>query len=347
MKTDEKKEEVEEDIHIQTENIIKKIQEQLRLTEEALNIGKNKIEDNPITYSKSMRFPSKRKIPQHLLKIRDYSLEYLNIEKTYDKKPDNAPFDDCCSICNSKIYYIKYICIICNTILCPKCEIEHEHPVLKCKFSQLSSLESIYILINTKNQEVKNNKNSNSGFFNIFSNKYEIKLKCDSYTFTMRPKTKKYISITIQNISNAELDCEKNKVTLYSKNNNDLKVYTKFLNNKINRGESVEALVLIESNDKVKEYIFYIEVFSLLSKRLQSNILNFKVKINNDQEEEELDIFFKDYPKITIESKEIKQGVRKIFEDPKNKNKYDPLTILKHLKYNKGSVDDTFYELWK
>ena len=346
MNKDEKNEE-EEDIHTQTENIIKKIQEQLRLTEEALNLGKPKFEAVDVPFGhRSMMLP-KKKVPQYLLKIKDYSLEYLNVDNSYPDKPSNSPFDDSCSICNSKMYYIKYICVICNCFLCPKCEIEHEHPVLKCKFGQFSSLESIYIYLNTKNQEVKNNKNNSNFLSNIFSNKYELKLRCDSRTFTMRPKTKKKIPITVYNLSSGEIDCEKNKVALYGKNNNDLKVYTHFLKNKLNKNESCEALITVESCDKTKEYIFNIEIYSLLTNKLKNNILNFKVKINNDQEEEELDNYFKDYPIITIESKDIKKGVKKIYEDSKNKNKFDPPTILKHLKNNKGSVDDTFYELFK
>ena len=347
MNKDENNE--EEDIHTQTENIIKKIQEQLRLTEEALSLGRTKFEPVEVPFGhKSMMLPSKKKVPQYLSKIKDYSLEYLNLDNTYPEKPNNSPFEDNCSICNSKMYYIKYICVICNCFLCPKCEIEHEHPLLKCKYSQFSSLESIYIYLNTKNQEVKNNKNNSSNFLsNIFSNKYELKLKCESNTFTMRPETKKTIPITIFNLSSGEIDCSKNKVALYSKNNNDLKVYTHFVKNKLNKNESCEASIIIESNDKIKEYIFYIEVYSLLSNKLKNNILNFKVKINNDQEEEELDNYFKDYPIITIESKDIKKGVKRIYEDSKNKKKIDPPTILKHLKKNKGNVDETFYDLIK
>ena len=347
MKDDEKKE--EQDIHTQTENIIKKIQEQLRLTEEALSLTRPKFEEvNLPDGSKSMVLPQKKKAPQYLLKIKDYSLEYLNLDKKYSKKPEDAPFDDCCSICNEKIYYFKYICIVCkDIILCPKCEIEHEHPVLKCKFNQLSSLESIYIFINTKLQEVKNHKNNSNFLSNIFSNKYELKLKCDSTIFAMRPKTKKNIPITILNLSNTELDCEKNKVMLYGKNNYDLQVYTHSIKKKLNKNESTEALILLESTDKDKEYTFYIEVFSLMSNKLKSNVLSFKVEINEDQEDEKLDNFFVDYPVITIESKSLKKGVKKIYEDSKNKNKFDPPTILKHLKNNKGNVDDTFYELFK
>jgi hypothetical protein len=119
MKQDE-----EEDLHLRTEDILKKIQEQMRLAEEALNFERPKLEEaKEKGVSKSMTFSKTKKNPQqNLIKIKDPSLDFVNLEENYSKKPDNAPFDDCCSICSSKIYYIKYICVICeNCILCPKC----------------------------------------------------------------------------------------------------------------------------------------------------------------------------------------------------------------------------------
>lgn len=337
----------EDDIHIQTENIIKKIQEQLRLTEEALNLGKPTFESIKVRdFSKSMTFPIKNKQKQNLLKIRDPSIKLINLEENYINKPDNCPFDESCSFCNSKIYFIKYICIICNSVLCPKCEICHEHPTLKLKFPQLSSLESIYIYLNTKNQEIKNNRNnSNSSFFlsNIFSNKNELKLECNSYSFTMKPNSKMNIPITIYNLTNSEFDCYKNKVTLYGKSNQNLKVNTTQVKNKMNKSEQIDVLVTIESKDSIEDYNFSIELFSIISNKLKCNSLIFKVDIKDDEENEELNEFFKDNPKLIIESKAIKKGVKKLMED--TKNKCNENQILELLKKNNGNVDETFYKL--
>ena len=345
----QEKKEDEEDIFIQTEIILKKMQEQMRLTEEALSIGKPRLGEVKLAdNSKSMMLPQRNLIPQNVFKIRESVQEFLNIdlEKDFTKMPENAPFDDCCSICKSKIYFNKYICTVCcDFILCPKCEIEHEHPVLKCKFNQLSSLESIFIYLNTKNQEIKNNKN-NSGFLsNIFSNKYDLKLGCSISEFTMRPNSKKSIPLTIHNLSSTELDWDKNKVVIYGRNSKDLKIYSTFLKEKINKSKKIETLVTIETNDKrkEKEYIFQLELYSLLSSRLKSNMLILKVKINEAQEDEELNNFFKDYPKVAIESKAIKNGVKKLMQD--NKNKHDPITLLAYLLKSKGNVDDAYYQL--
>lgn len=339
-----KKEDDVNDIVQQTENILKKIQEQMRLTEEVLSLSKPNLEEEKVyTKSLSMMLPKNKKPPQSTFKIRESIQEFLNFDHNLEK-PEKSPFNDTCSFCNSKIYFNKYICIVCDCILCPKCEINHEHPVLKCKFNQLSSLESIYIYINTKNQEVKNSRNNSSFLSNIFSNKYELKMECSLNSFTMRPNSKKNIPITILNLSNTDLDCEKNKVVIYGKNNKDLKVNITYINNKMNKNDSIETLVTVESNDKTKVYNFDLEIYSsVMNNKLKSNILNFQVKINDDQEDEELNQFFKDYPKVAIESVDIKKGVKKIYQD--TKNKHDPMTILIHLKKNNGNVDDTFYNL--
>lgn len=345
MKNDTQEE--EEDIHLRTENILKKIQEQMRLAEEALNFERPKFEEvKEQGGSKSMVLSKAKNPHQNLIKIKDSSLEFVNLDENFAKKPANAIFDDCCSICSSKIYFNKYICVICeNCILCPKCEVEHEHPVLKCKFNQLSTLKDIYIYINTKNEEIKKNKNSGAAGFlgDIFSSKYELKLECNSNSFSMRPNQKKNIPVTIQNLSGSEFDSDKNKLVLFGRNNKDLKIYSTYIKETINKNEEIDALITIESNKECKVYDFSIELFSLMCNKLKSNILNFKVEINEDKEDEEVNKSFTEYPKIMIEKSNIKKGVKKIMED--SNNKYHPYVILKALKNNKGNVDEAYYEL--
>ena len=105
------KENEEEDIHTQTDNILKKIQEQMLLTEEALNSVKNESLMRNST-SQSMSLPSKKQENKNIIRIKDSSLEFVNLEQNFSQKPDNAPFDDCCSLCSSKIYYISFRSII-------------------------------------------------------------------------------------------------------------------------------------------------------------------------------------------------------------------------------------------
>ena len=344
---DEEEKENEDDIHIQTENIMKKIQEQMNLAEEALNRCKTS-EYSKDTASKSMQLPRKTKEEQNIIRIKDSSLEFVNLEQNFSKKPDDAPFDDCCSLCSSKIYYIKYICVVCkDCILCPKCEIEHEHPTVKCKFPQLSTLKDIYIYINTRNNEIKNNKGGGGFLIDIFSNKSELKLECNSNAFSMRKNKVMNIPISIYNLSGNEFDLRKHKVALFARNNKDLKVYTNLLDDKMNKNEKKIVFVKIESNDIGKVYDFTIEAFS--TAKMKSNALNFKVEVNDDGEDENLNKYFTetypDFHEILIETTVIKKGVKKLMENTNNKFEHD--AILKCLKNNKGNVDEAFYELNK
>ena len=342
----------DEDIFIQTEIILKKIKEQMRLTEEALNLSNlskpslpslGTVNKNFIN-SKSMVIQDKKNL-QNEFKIRESVKEFINTDQDYIEKPSFAPFNVKCSFCETKIYFNKYICIICDCILCPKCEISHEHPVLKCKNNQLSSLESIYIYINTKNPELKNSRTSSGFLSNIFANKYELKIECLSDSFSMRPNSKKDIPITIYNLCGTDFDCDKNKVTLYGRNNNNLKVNTACVKNKMDKNDKIEVLVTIESKENGKEYDFFIELYSLMGQKLKCNSLSFNVKIYEDKEDEELNLFFKDYPQIAIQSKKNKEGVKKLMQD--TKNKYEPVTILRYLKNNEGNVDETYFLLIK
>lgn len=347
MKSEKEKD--EEDILSKTENIMKKIQEQMSLTEEALNRCNTDAEENDkINTSKSMYLPRKKVENQNIIRIKDSSLEFVNLEQNFTKKPDNAIFDDFCSLCSSKIYYIKYICVVCkDCILCPKCEIEHEHPTVKCKFPQLSTLKDIYVYINTRNAEIKNSKTTSvPGFISdIFWNKCEFKLECNSNQFSMRKNQAKNIPIALHNLSGTEIDMKKYKLTLFGRNNKDLKVHTKFLEDTMNKNEKKAYLVKIESNDVNKVYDFTIEVFS--SVKMKSNILNFKVEINEDEEDEELNEYFTgaypDFHEILIEATYIKKGIKKILED--TNNKFDREIVLNCLKKNKGNVDETIFEL--
>ena len=336
------------DLFDQTEDISKKIEEQMRLTEEALN---NFNEDKIIrdkTYSKSMYLPRiKKKENQNIVKIKDSSLEFVNLEENFSKKPEDALFDDCCSICSSKIYYIKYMCVICkDCILCPKCEIEHEHPTLKCKFPQLSTLKDIYIYINTKNSEIKNIKNAGGFLSDIFNNKSELKLECNSYQFSMRKNSKKIIPILVYNLSGNDFDLKKNKIIIFARNNKDLNVHTKFLEGIMNKNDNLKIYVTVESVDICKTYDFTLELFSNSNAKLKSNELKFKVEINEDNDDDKLNEFFEkyqDFPEIFIEPVNIKNAVKKILEN--TSTKFEPINILKSLKNNKGNIEETLNEL--
>ena len=306
------------------------------------------LSDSHISRSKSMVINNKNK--QNVIKIigSTLDLEFVDINDNFSKKPKTAPFDEICSICSEKIYFKKFICIVCrDCILCQNCQEEHLHPMLKCKQSQLSSVQDIYNYIKNNNNEIKNminEKSKKKGFFsNFFSEKYELKLNCNSLNFSMRPNKKINIPITIQNLSNVPFDCEKYKLILFSRNNKDLKVYEKKVEQILNKQEQIDVNVELESNDFCKIYYFTIELYTYEDIKIKSNILSFTLEVNNDEEDEKLNQEFNSYPKIMVMNKDIKKGVKKILEDKSITQ--DPVTVMQFLKNNNGNIEETIKNL--
>ena len=260
------------------------------------------------------------------------------------------PFNDICKSCGGQIKNIKYICVICpDCILCQKCESIHIHPVLKCKSIQLSSLKSVYIYMNKRNKVIqsflKNEKDSSVfGLFqDIFSAKYEINLSSPINKITMRPNKSIKIPITIQNLSSTKIECKLLQLYLLAKNIKDLKVYNDEIDLVINKREQNDIYMTVESNNHIGEYNFNVELYSIKNIKLKSNVLNFNVIVNDDEEEEELNETFKDYLNIVVASKETKMGIKKIMENEDIKE--DPITIFQFLKNNNNNVVKTIENL--
>ena len=260
------------------------------------------------------------------------------------------PFNEICKSCGGQIKNIKYICVICpDCILCQKCESIHIHPVLKCKSIQLSSLKSVYIYMNKRNKVIqsflKNEKDSSVfGLFqDIFSAKYEINLSSPINKITMRPNKSIKIPITIQNLSSTKIECKLLQLYLLAKNIKDLKIYNYEIDLVINKREQNDIYMTVESNNHIGEYNFNVELYSIKNIKLKSNILNFNVIVNDDEEEEELNEAFKEYLNIVVASKETKMGIKKIMENEDIKE--DPITIFQFLKNNNNNVEKTIENL--
>ena len=260
------------------------------------------------------------------------------------------PFNEICKSCGRQIKNIKYICVICpDCILCQKCESIHIHPVLKCKSIQLSSLKSVYIYMNKRNKVIqsflKNEKDSSVfGLFqDIFSAKYEINLSSPINKITMRPNKSIKIPITIQNLSSTKIECKLLQLYLLAKNIKDLKIYNYEIDLVINKREQNDIYMTVESNNHIGEYNFNVELYSIKNIKLKSNVLNFNVIVNDDEEEEELNETFKDYLNIVVASKETKMGIKKIMENEDIKE--DPITIFQFLKNNNNNVEKTIENL--
>lgn len=322
-----------EDILKKSQDIFQKMNEQMRLSNDVLNSA---------SYRRSYTVARQNPIAetQNIVKIQDSSLknfEFVNIDQ--EKKPDDAVFDDCCAICSSKIYYEKYLCVICkNCTICPNCEQNHLHPVIKWKNNQLSSMESIFLFLSNYNKEIQRlNANSNKGgFFGSSKQKYEFKIDSDNLSYTMQKKEKMEIPIYITNLSKTDVDCKQIKLVLFGMNIKDLIIYNKEMNNKIRRGETLKTTISVESTNINKIYNFNIGLFSPSDVEIGYNTITFKLEVLSDNEEEQLNSQFKNYPEIVKESKVYKKSVKLIMEN--NKVKKDPMAILNALKKCHGNV---------
>jgi NACalpha-BTF3-like transcription factor len=326
----------EEDIYKKSENIIQRMNEEMRLSNNVLNSA---------TYRRSYTIARHNPLSdnQNIVKIQDSALklEFVNIDEDFSNKPKDSIFDDICSICSSKIYYEKYLCIICkDCIICPNCEQNHLHPVIKWKNNQLSSLNSIFLFLSNYNKEIQRlNANSNKGgLFGSSKTKYEFKLGSDNLSYTMQKNEKMEIPIYITNLSKSDVDCKKIKLALFGMNIKDLIIYNKEMENKIRRGETLKTTISIESNNIGKIYNFNIGLFSPAEVDIVYNTITFKMEVLSDNEEEQLNMQFKDYPEIVKESKVYKKSVKLIMEN--NKVKKDPMAILNALKQCHGNVHE-------
>jgi hypothetical protein len=285
---------------------------------------------------------------QNIIKIENSDLEFVDINENFTKKPNTAPFDDICSMCSSKIYFKKYICIVCrDCVLCQDCQEEHLHPIIKCKQTQLSTVQDIYNYLKNSNNKIKqisNQKTKKYGIFgNLFSEKYELKLNCNALNFSMRPNKKINIPITVQNLSNVPFNCEQNNLILFARNNKDLKVYEKKVGQILNKKEQIDVNMILESNDMCKIYYFTIELYTSEEIKLKSNILSFTLEVNNDEEDEILNEEFKDFPKVIVMNKNIKKGIKKILEDKSITQ--DPVLVMQFLSNNNGDIEKTIQNL--
>ena len=73
----------DEDIHLQTENILKKINEQVKLSQEALNLNsKPKLEEVKVPdNSKSMILPKKENLHQNLFNFTKFTSKFSKIKR--------------------------------------------------------------------------------------------------------------------------------------------------------------------------------------------------------------------------------------------------------------------------
>ncbi len=284
---------------------------------------------------------------QNIVKIDESNLDFVDIEIDHVKKPKDAIFDDICSICSRKIYYNKFVCIVCkNCILCENCEEEHPHPVMKCKINKISNLYDIYVYLYKHNKivyDMLNKKTKKKSFFDFFNDNVKIKISTINTKFTMRKNKKLEVPIYIENLTNDIIEAGKNKFLLISRNSRDLFVNNKEIDQTINKKEQIQTSILVETNDVCKLYNFQLEMYCGSDIKLECNTIDFSIEVNEDEEEEELNAFFDEYPDIMILNKKNKEDMKYIME--KHITKEHPYVIVHLLKNNNWDKNKTINDL--
>ena len=316
----------------QTEDLLKKVKEQMKLGEQILKEDKGKL----LKQRAHTVLNIKKKYTQNLVQLNDSGIEFVNINQ--NQKPKRAIFDDICSICSANIYENKYVCLICeNCDLCEKCEETHDHPVVKFTFNQLSNLRDTYKYIKQNNKIIKNLLEASkeqegisyflTGFFN---DKYELKLEAQNTAFTMRPNITIEVPLTIQNLSSKAIDMSKLNLMFLGKNTKDLKLSFKELNQKLDKSQQIDTSFTLTTGDYCKLYCFYVEIYCGLNIKFTCKKLAFKIEVNRDKEEEELNTLFEGDPNIITMSKSIKKNIKEIIYNRKIRT--NPVLVANLLK---------------
>lgn len=278
-------------------------------------------------------------VNQNIINVEGF--DFVDINDDYINKPKNRKYDDECSICSSKIFFDKYICIICdNCCLCESCEKEHCHPVIKCKADNFSNLDTIFNYI-AYTQPTNSNNNSYNLYNILFKKDISLKLSTFSRIFTMRPNTTRNIGIEITNNSEQTIP-DNHELILYARNNKDLVVESISFRKVMVCKETFSKELMVKSGNFCKRHNFKVELYSPTLK-LNVNTLYITVDVNNDEEDESVNEFMKDFPKLLNLSKEQKIKIKNFIE--KNDIKMHPYLVYNYLKSNGWDIEVTKYHI--
>ena len=208
-----------------------------------------------------------------------------------------------CSICNSDLSGIKYICLVCeNCTLCPNCEMIHFHPCLKFKSNFLSNLIDTYKYIT---QFYSFKVSSNNIFSKMFQKEYEISMApLTDKKISLRPNREYMLPIKLINFSKEVITSS--KFQIIPKNNKLLNIFLEG-NKKYTLGGNSNFTVklkCITGNTKGKENVtFYGFSSQLTLKNPEQLKFNIEFEINDDSEEENLNKEFNNNENIIMFSK--------------------------------------------
>ena len=252
-------------------------------------------------------------------------------------------FKDKCLLCHHPFNQCKFGCLLCpNYFLCSKCEENHPHPMVKYKSIILSDnvnkIVTIYSNWNKKQEVIK----KKLGVKNIYQ--LQTRTNISSNSFLMGSSQERMLNLLIKNSNNFNIP--KNTLTILIKNQYDLNITIKdeLLFNEINAGMEIPIGIYVRSNAKnlLEKYILRIEVVSN-SLDIISKPIDLKIVVKDDEEDNELNKQFNEFPSIILLPKEKKKKLQYIIKEKISvKTPQEIKAIMERFKW---SIDQAIVDL--
>ena len=254
-----------------------------------------------------------------------------------------------CSICNTPLQGVKYICCLCdNFTICEECELYHNHPCFKYKNKFISNMVETSEFID-KFYGFKLPYES-TGYTKFFRKEYDLKIEpLSDLSFCLRPNKIIYIPLKILNYSKETINssqfviiCKDQKNIYLSPNENDNYTIEAW-------GEYVLKIKCITPERTCPPEKIFIEIYSneINIKSSRRLLYEYNIEVNFDSDDdrinaelkndEEIFCFNKEHKKIglnvlksTNKEFKIKNIFRALFE-----NNWDQQKAIKSLKKRK------------
>jgi hypothetical protein len=228
-----------------------------------------------------------------------------NFIKTHEKNNNSANIDNgevaifqiSCDICMSyPLAGCKFICFLCDDLtLCQECEKLHNHPCIKFKTSELSTIDDITHLIITnpvcnKNSMKETILRKQSEFTGIkgkltHMGKHKIRFEMLSNYFLIKPNSEMFIPIIIHNEG---LHSFPQDTYIYVKNCEDLYFKTDNIKKLLRPKEKMPFDLLCKTGSRLKEYQMEIHCYEK-DTLIEYEPYIFIIKVCRDIYEEEVD----------------------------------------------------------
>ena len=265
------------------------------------------------------------------------SLNYFNRKPNLTS--DTNFSDEICSICNSPLTNVKYICVICSSlIICDKCEHKHPHTLFKYKTNFLAQLPQTILFLQKMQPCTQQSKSFVS---NLLSKEIEISIRMDYNPYiSIRPNTEINIPFTLTNHSKNTVNF--NSFALIIKGFQKVSLsFEKQYNNIINSGSEMKINMNCKSGNECVRELVEVEIYRKegVIKNERKNI-EFWIDVNEDKEDEKLSMIFNAYEVIKVLKKEYKEMIFNVMNEILfGKGPMEVYELLKKYKWDVKTIE--------